>query len=151
MLLVGLEPHQVHHVDDPYLELGECIPEYCYSRQCLQCRCVSCAGHDYIGLCALVGGSPLPDADSLGAVLYCLLHGEPLGPRVLGCNHHVDIIAAPDAVVIAGEEAVGVWRQVEAHHVGLLVGHMVKEARVLMCEAVVVLLPNVGSKDVGEG
>ena len=91
-----------------------------------------------------------PDADSLGAVLHCLLHGEPLGPRVLGCNHHVDIVAAPDAMVVAGEEAVGVWRKVEAHYVGLLVGYMVQESWILMGESVVVLLPYIGCKDVGE-
>ena len=49
MLRVGLEPHKVHHVDDPYLELGECRAEYGYSRQCLKGWGVSCAGHDDIG------------------------------------------------------------------------------------------------------
>ena len=69
---------------------------------------------------------------------------------MLGCHNHVDIVAALDAVVVAGEEAVGVWRQIESHHVGFLVGHMVQEAWILMGKAVVVLLPYIGCKYVGE-
>ena len=84
-------------------------------------------------------------------MLHRLLHGQPLGPGVLAGHHHVDIVAALDAVVEAGEQAVGIRRQIDAHHVGLLVGHMVQEAGVLMGEAVVVLLPYVGSQDIVQG
>ncbi len=49
------------------------------------------------------------------------------------------------------QQAVGVRGQVEAHHVRLLVGHVVQEAGVLVGEAVVVLLPHVGGEDIVQG
>ena len=63
----------------------------------------------------------------------------------------VHIVTALDAVVKAGEQAVGIGRQIHAHDVGLLVGDVVEEAGVLMREAVVVLLPDVGGEDIVEG
>ena len=42
-------------------------------------------------------------------------------------------------------------RQIQPHHVGLLVGDVVEEAQVLMGVAVVVLLPHVGGKNQVEG
>ena len=76
-----------------------------------------------------------------------LFHRQPLGARVLGSDQHVDIVAAADAVVKAGEQAVGIRRQVEAHDVGLLVGDVVQKAGILVGVAVVVLLPYVGGED----
>ena len=70
---------------------------------------------------------------------------------MLGGHQHIDIVPALDAVVKAAEQAVGVRGQVEPHHIRLFVGHMVQEAGVLMGEAVVVLLPDVGGEDVVEG
>ena len=81
---------------------------------------IAAAGHNYIGLHAPVVGGPLPDADALGAVLYRLVHGEPLGAGVLGGHQHIDIVPALDAVVKAAEQAVGVRGQVEPHHIRLL-------------------------------
>ena len=57
---------------------------------------------------SLVVGGPLPDADAVGAVLDGLLHVQPLGPGELGGDHHVDLVPALDAVVKAGQQAVGV-------------------------------------------
>ena len=54
-------------------------------------------------------------------------------------------------MVKAGQQAVGVRGQVQPHHVGLFVGHMVQKARVLVGEAVVVLLPHVGGQHKVEG
>ena len=88
------------------------------------------AGQDDVRLSTLVVGGPLPDADAVGTVLDGLVHGEPLGPGVLGGHHHIDVIPAFDTVVKDGEQAVGVRGQVEPHHVRLLVCHVVQEAGV---------------------
>ena len=70
-----------------------------------------------------------------------------------GClrrDDDVHVVAAADAVVEAAQQAVCIGGQVEAHDVGLLVRDVVEEAGVLMREAVVVLLPDVGGEDVVE-
>jgi hypothetical protein len=54
------------------------------------------------------------------------------------------------AVVGDREQRVGVWRQVNAHDIGFLVGNMVDKARILMREAVVVLAPNVRCEQIVE-
>ena len=109
VLGVGLELHQVHHVDHPDLQVGQVVAQDGDSSQGLQSGGVAAAGHDHVGLTALVIGSPLPDADALGAVLDGLLHGQPLGTGVLGGNHDVDIVPAL-MQVCAGQQAVGVRR-----------------------------------------
>ena len=48
------------------------------------------------------------------------------------------------------EQCVGVGRQVNADDVGLLVGDVVDEARILMAEAVVVLAPYVRGEEIVE-
>ena len=67
---------------------------------------------------------------------------------MLGGHQHVDIVLTADTMVEAGQQAVGVGGQIEAHHVGFLVGQMIQEAGILMGIAVVVLLPDVGGQDV---
>jgi len=47
-------------------------------------------------------------------------------------NDHVDVVAAAQAVVGDGEQRVGVGRQVHAHDLGLLVDHVIDEARILV-------------------
>ena len=108
-------------------------------------------GHDHIRLLALVVGGPLPDTQALGAVLDGLLHGEVLHSRVLGGHDHIDIVAAADTVVKTAEQAVGIGRQVQPHHIGGLVGNMVPKAGVLMGKAIVVLGPDGGSQNDVEG
>ncbi len=148
VLAVRLQAHQVHHVHHPDLQIGEVVAEDGDGGQGLQGGGLPAAGQDDVRLSTLVVGGPLPDADALGAVLHRLLHGQPLGPGMLGGHQDVDIVPAGDAVVEAGEQAVGIRGQVHPHHVGLLVGHMVQEAGVLVGEAVVVLLPDVGGEDI---
>lgn len=54
-------------------------------------------------------------------------------------------------MVHAGEEAIAICGEVDAHHLGGLVGHDVEEAWVLVCEAVVVLTPDDSCKEDVEG
>ena len=141
---VRLQLHQVDHVDDADLQLRNRFAEDSHSREGFKRRGIAAAGHDDIRLLALIVARPLPDTDTLGAVLDSLLHCQPLLSRMLGGYQHVDIVAAADAVVKAGQQAVGIRRQVQAHNVGLLVGDVIQEARILMRKAVVILLPYVG-------
>ena len=64
------------------------------------------------------------------------------GRGLLAGHDDVDVVAAAQAVVRDREHRVGVRRQVDADDLGLLVDHVVDEARVLMGEAVVVLAPD---------
>ena len=151
VLGVGLEAHQVHHVDDPNLQIGEMVTEDGDRGQGLQRGGVTAAGQYHVRFLPLVIGGPLPDADALGAVLHRLLHGQPLRAGMLGGDQHIHIVPAGNAVVEAGEQAVGVRGQIHPHHIGLLIGHMIQEAGVLVGEAVVILLPDVGGEDIVQG
>ena len=91
---------------------------------------------------------PRASANSFRAVHDGLIHRQPLRQGVLAGDHDVQIVAAAQAVVGRRQQAVGIGRQVDAHDVGLLVDHVVDEARVLVREAVVVLLPDVRGEQV---
>ena len=147
----GLQAHEIHHIDHADLELRQVLPQNFHRSQRLDGGLCTAAGHDHIRLLALVVGGPLPDTQALGAVLDGLLHGEVLHSRVLGGHDHIDIVAAADTVVNAAEQAVGIGRQVQPHHIGGLVGNMVQKAGVLMGKAIVVLGPDGGSQNDVEG
>lgn len=147
VLGVRIQLHQVHDVDDADLQLRHGIAQNCDGGQGLQRRGIAAASHDNVWLLSGVAGRPIPDANTLGAVLDGLFHRQPLGARVLGRDQHVHIVAAADAVVKAAQQAVGVRRQVQAHDIGLFVGDMVQKAGVLVGVAVVVLLPDVGGQN----
>ena len=70
---------------------------------------------------------------------------EILGTGMFAGDDNVDIVAATDAVIKAAQQAVSIRRQIQANNVGLLVGDMVHEARILMGEAVMILLPDCGA------
>ena len=75
-------------------------------------------------------------------------HRQPLRQRMLAGDHDIDVVAAAQAMVGHRQQAVRIGREVDPNDVGLLVDDMVDEARVLVCEAVVVLLPDVRSQQV---
>ncbi len=70
------------------------------------------------------------------------------GLRLLAGHHHVDVLARPQAVVVGGQQRVGVRRQVDPDDLGALVDHVVDEAGVLVAEAVVVLAPDMAGQKV---
>ena len=150
VLGVGLEFHEVDHVHHADLELRQLAAQDRYGGERFKRRRVTAAGHHDVRLLPLVVRRPFPDADALRAVLHGLFHREPLRARVLARHDDIYIVAALDAVVEAGEQAVGVGRQIHAHHIGLLVRHVVEKARVLMREAVVILLPDIRGEDIVE-
>ena len=144
----GLQFHQVDDVDHADLQLGQVLAEDRDGAQDLQGRGVSAAGHDDVGLGALVVAGPVPDADPLGAVHGGGFHGQPLGHGAFPGDDDVDVVAAAQAVVEDRQQAVRVGRQVDADDAGFLVDDVVEEAGVLVGEAVVVLLPDVGGEQV---
>ena len=75
-------------------------------------------------------------------------HGQPLGQRVFSRNHHVHIMPAAQAVIEDRQQAVGVGRKINAHDIGLLVDDVVEETGILVREAVVILLPDVGGEQI---
>ncbi len=60
---------------------------------------------------------------------------------MLRCNKHIHIIAASDAVIKAGQQTIGIRWQIKTYHICLLICNMVKEAWILMCESIMILLP----------
>ena len=83
-----------------------------------------------------------------GAVADGRVDVEPLPLRLLAGDDQVDVVAAAQAVIGDRQQAVGVGRQIDARDVGLLVGDVIDEARVLVGEAVVVLPPDMGGEQV---
>ncbi len=110
---------------------------------------VAAAGHHHFGTAFVVRG-PLPDAQPGGAMRDGLVHGEPLRRRLLAGDDQVDVVAAAQAVVGHREQGVGVGRQIDAHHVGLLVQQVIDEAGILMAEAVVILPPHQRTEQIVE-
>ena len=76
------------------------------------------------------------------------VHGQPLRQGVFAGHHHVDVMPAAQAVIEDRQQTIGVGRQVNAHDVGLLVDDVVEEAGILVREAVVILLPDVGGEQI---
>ena len=73
---------------------------------------------------------------------------QPLGHRALARDDDVHVVAAAEAVVEDRQQAVRVGRQVDADDAGFLVDDVVEEAGVLVGEAVVILLPDMGGEQV---
>ena len=116
--------------------------------QNLQRGRVSAAGHHHVRLAVLVVAGPLPDADSFRAMHHRGVHGQPLRQGVFAGHHHVDVMPAAQAVIEDRQQTIGVGRQINAHDIGLLVDHVVEETGILVREAVVILLPDVGGEQI---
>ena len=132
MLGVRHEPDQVHHVDEPDLQVGQMLAEQRGGGQRLHRRHVAATRHDHVGLGALVVARPVPDAGALGAVRDRRVHVEILQVHLLVGDDDVDVIGAAQAVVGHRQQAVGVGRQIDAHDARALVGDDVEQAGVLV-------------------
>ncbi len=102
MLGLGLQLHQVNHVDHADLQLRH------FLRRIVTAAITSSVGVSpahaiaHVRLLAVVAACPLPDSHALGTVLHRLLHRQPLGARMFGGHERIDVILAPDAVIKAG-------------------------------------------------
>ena len=99
----------------------------------------------------LVGAGPVPNADSIRAVLNGRLHLQVLQSGLLARNNHIYVMPAAQAMISHREQAVRVRRQVDANYVRFLVDHMIDEPWILMAEAVVVLPPHVRGQQIIQG
>ena len=149
MLGSRLKRQEVDDVDDAHAQIGRLVAQEDDGGESFERGHVAGAGHDDFGIAVVVRG-PLPDAEAGGAVRDGFVDVEPLRRGLLAGDDEVDVVAAAQAVVGDGEQAVGVRRQVDADDVGLLVDDMVDEAGILMGEAVVVLPPDVRGEQVVE-
>src|SRR6266478_7410504 len=89
----GLDRHQVDHVDHPDLDVGKILAKQVNRGQCFEGRNIARARHHHVRFDISVGGRPLPDAESSGAVLDCRLHIKILQRRLFARDDHVHVIA----------------------------------------------------------
>ena len=150
VLVLVLQPHQVDDVDEADAQVGQPLAQDRRGGQRLERRDVAGAAEHDVGILAVVVARPLPDAEAARAVRDRLVHRQVVERRLLAGHDHVDVVAAAQAVVADRQQAVRVRRQVDADDLGLLVDHVVDEARVLVREAVVVLAPDVRGEQVVE-
>src|SRR6266702_3108504 len=95
----GLNRHQVNHIEDPDLDVRKMLAQEIDRRKRLQCWDISCTGHHRIRFASLVVRGPLPDSDSIRAVLDGRFHIEPLQRRLLSSNDDVDVVPAAEAMI----------------------------------------------------
>ena len=148
---VRLQLHQVDHVDETDLQIGQVVAQDSRRGERFEGRGIAAAGDNDIGFLSCVVGRPIPNGNALRAVVDRLFHRQPLEAGVLGCYDDVDVVLALDAMVKAGKQAVRIGREIHAHHVRLFVGDVVEESGILVRKAVVVLLPYVGGEDEVQG
>src|ERR1700674_2358727 len=99
----------------------------CYGRERLQRWNIARAGHDDIGISAIVAG-PLPDTRAGGAVSRSLLYVEPLPFGLFARDDQVDVVATAQAMIGDRQQAIRVRRQINAHDVRFLVRDVIDEA-----------------------
>ena len=150
MLTRRLQLHEIHDVDDTHLQFRYVLADKRHRRECFERRHIAATRHHHIGLAALVIAGPFPDADAGAAMLDRLVHRQPHGCGLFAGHDHIDVIAAAQAMVGDGKQAVRIGRQIDAHDLGFLVHDVVDEAGILMREPVVVLAPDVRTEQVVE-
>lgn len=78
MVDLGDELEEVDDVDEADFEVGDMFAEEGDGCESLEGRYVAARGEDNVGVTALVVRGPVPDSDTLGAVLDGGLHVEEL-------------------------------------------------------------------------
>src|SRR5207248_8942565 len=113
-----------------------------------QSRDIAATSHNDIRLAPLVVAGPVPNADAGGAMLYRLVHREPLGSGLFAGDDDVDVVAAAQAMVGDAQERIRIRRQIDPDDFGFFVHHVVNEAGILVAEAVVVLTPDMRAEEI---
>ena len=67
---------------------------------------------------------------------------------MLSCDYHIDVIPAAQAVIEDRQQTIGIGRKINANDIGLLIDDVVEEAGILVCESVVILLPDVRGEQI---
>ena len=86
------------------------LPQQRRGGEGLHRRDVAAAHHDDVRIAIPVAAGPLPDARTLGAVLYCGIYIEIRQMWLFIGDDHVDIVEAAQAVIRDREQAIGIGR-----------------------------------------
>ena len=140
MFRLRLQRHQIDDVDHANTQVGDLGAEDATAARAS--RVGTSPQHAMTTSGSPSSRGPFPDAGAGHAVGDGFIHAHPLRSGLFAGDDQVDIVAAAQAVVGNGEQAVGVGGQIDAHDVGLLVEQVIDEARVLVAEAVMILPPD---------
>ena len=66
---------------------------------------------------------------------------------LLVCYNHIDIVSALEAVIHRRQQAISIGRQIYPDDLRRLVAEDIKETRILMREAIVILTPDGGGQE----
>ena len=103
VLLFGHQRQQIHHVDEAHLQVGKLLAHDGGCRQGFLRGNVTAGNHHHIRLirfgATIIVASPIPDAETLGAVLDGLFHAEVLQVLLLVCHDDVGVVGAAEAVI----------------------------------------------------
>lgn len=141
------EFEEIDYVDESDLEVWKELAEESGGSERLMCGYITAGCHDDIRLDALVIGGPVPDAETLGAVLNGLFHLEILQMILLVGDDDIDVVVAAQAMVCHGKKTVSIRWKVDTDDFWALVGDNIEETRILVSETVVVLSPDGGCEE----
>nr|POE99400.1 hypothetical protein CFP56_52792 [Quercus suber] len=116
MIAVRDELEEIHHVDEPNLEIGEIFTQKGGRRKRFLSRCVTTASHYDVWFLVGVRRSPIPDTNALGAMGDGVFHVEILQVDLLVSNNDVHVIRAPEAVIHCRKQTISIRRQVNADY-----------------------------------
>ena len=91
---------------------------------------------------------PVPDADASPALHHGLFRRQPLPQRRLAGDDDVDPVPGAQHMVGHTKQRIGSRRQINPHDVHLFVHRDINEPRVLMAEAVVILMPDMAGQQI---
>src|SRR3954451_1389091 len=150
MLLLRLQRHQIHHIDQPYPEFGYVLPQKLNRSQCFKGWNIPSASQHDVRLSVLVIACPAPDPDSSRTVLYSGIQVKPLKLGLLPSHDNVNEIARTQALVGDEKKGIDVGRKIDTDDIRFLVDDMIAETWILMRKAVVILLPHMRCQQIIE-
>src|SRR5208337_3505694 len=136
-----LQLEQVNHVDKPDFQVREPFPEQCCRRQrFLSWYVARCSKHN-IRLLTLIVTGPIPDSNAFGAVANSSINVQVLQMALFVRDNYVDVVFRAQAVIGYRQQTIRVRWKIDPGHSGALVEYYIQEARILVCEAVMILTP----------
>ena len=111
-----LQHHQVDHIDDPDAQIRHVLAQQSDRRQGFQGRHITGAGHHHVRV-LIIPACPVPTTDARQAMSDGCINIQPLPLRLFAGDDDVDVVATFQAVVRHRQQAIGIGRQVDPHHV----------------------------------
>src|SRR5271165_726286 len=132
---------QIHDIHEADFQLRELLAQQGRRGQRLLGRYIAGRRKDDIRLAALIVTCPLPDPNTLRAVLNRRIDIEVLKVDLLVRNDHVDVVLTPQAMISDRQQAIAIGRQIDSSDGSALVQDHVEESGILMSKSVVILAP----------